>query len=83
MCVVHMKQEMKMEELEKVSPEETKRTMNLADRIFSVIELNTDCTYKDVMRALDYIKCNYEKKGSDLLNSVSIREVAKHGGLLD
>ena len=69
--------------MEKVSPEVAKRRMNLVDRIFEVIELDTICTYKDVMCALDYIKNNYEKKGNDLLNSVNIQEVAKYGGLLD
>ena len=69
--------------MEKVSPEVAKRRMNLVDRIFEVIELDTICTYKDVMCALDYIKNNYEKKGNDLLNNVNIQEVAKYGGLLD
>ena len=55
----------------------------LANKILTVIEVETDYSYQDVMRALDSIKKNYEKKGSDLLNSVSIQEVAKFGGLLN
>lgn len=69
--------------LEKVSAEVAKRRMNLANRIFEVIELGVDCTYEDVIHTLDCIKNNYEKKGNDLLNSVNIREVAKYGGLLE
>ena len=55
----------------------------LANKIIPIIEVETDYTYQDVMRVLDSIKKNYEKKGSDLLNSVSIQEVAKFGGLLN
>mgnify|MGYP006976484623 CR=1 FL=1 len=55
----------------------------LANKIIPIIEVETDYTYQDVMRALDLIKKNYEKKGGDLLNDVSIQEVAKFGGLLN
>lgn len=55
----------------------------LANKIIPIIEVETDYTYQDVMRALDSIKKNYEKKCSDLLNSVSIQEVAKFDGLLN
>ena len=55
----------------------------IANKIIPIIEVETDYTYQDVMRALDLIKKNYEKKGGDLLNDVSIQEVAKFGGLLN
>ena len=66
-----------------MSHKETVRIATLTNKILTVIEVETDYTYQDVMRALDLIKKNYEKKGSDLLNSVSIQEVAKFGGLLN
>lgn len=74
---------MRETELEKMSHEEAVKMATLTNKIFAVIEAETDYTFKDVMRALDLIKKNYEEKGSDLLNSVSIKEVAKFGGLLN
>lgn len=70
-------------EIEPMSHKETVKMATLTNKILTVIEVETDYTYQDVMRALDSIKKNYEKKGSDLLNSVSIQEVAKFGGLLN
>lgn len=72
-----------MAEVEMLSHEESERMKTLANKILAVIELEADYTYQDVMRALDAIRKNYEKKGSDLLNSVCIREVAMFGSLLD
>ena len=66
-----------------MSHEEEVKMATLTNKILAVIEVETDYTYQDVMRALDSIKKNYEKKSSDLLNSVSIQEVAKFGGLLN
>lgn len=70
-------------EIEPMSHKEAVKMATLTNKILTVIEVETDYTYQDVMRALDSIKKNYEKKGSDLLNSVSIQEVAKFGGLLN
>ena len=72
-----------MDKIEQMSHEEAMKMATLANKIRTVIEVETDCTYQDVMRVLDSIKKNYEKKGSDLLNSVSIQEVAEFGGLLN
>ncbi len=72
-----------MDKIEQMSHEEAMKMATLANKILTVIEVETDCTYQDVMRVLDSIKKNYEKKGSDLLNSVSIQEVAEFGGLLN
>ena len=72
-----------MDKIEQMSHEEAMKMATLANKILTVIEVETDYTYQDVMRVLDSIKKNYEKKGSDLLNSVSIQEVAKFGGLLN
>lgn len=72
-----------MDKIEQMSHKEAVKFATLANKILTVIEWETDYTYQDVMRALDSIKKNYEKKGGDLLNSVSIQEVAKFGGLLD
>lgn len=71
------------EKIEPMSHGEAVKMATLTNKILAVIEVETDYTYQDVMRALDSIKRNYEKKGSDLLNSVSIQEVAKFGGLLN
>ena len=65
-----------------MSHQEAVKMTTLANKIIPIIEVETDYTYQDVMRALDLIKKNYEKKGGDLLNDVSIQEVAKFGGLL-
>ena len=72
-----------MDKIEQMSHKEAVKMATLTNMILTVIEMETDYTYQDVMRVLDSIKKNYEKKGSDLLNSVSIQEVAKFGGLLD
>lgn len=72
-----------MVEPERLNHEEAERMTALANKILAVIELEADYTYQDVMRVLEAIKKNYEKKGSDLLNSVCIREVAMFGSLLD
>lgn len=72
-----------MGEIEQISHEEAMKMATLANKILTVIEAERDCTYQDAMRVLDSIKKNYEKKGSDLLNSVSIQEVAEFGGLLN
>ncbi len=70
------------DELERMSHEEAKRMGELINKICIVIHYG-DYTYQDVMRALDSIKKNFVKKGNDLLNSVSIQEVEKFGGLLN
>lgn len=72
-----------MEEPEKMNYEEAKRVSSLANKMLVVIEIETDYTYQDVMRALDLIRKNYEKKGRDLLNSTSIQEVARFDSVLD
>ncbi len=72
-----------MDGIEQMSHGEAVKMADLTNRILTAIEAETDYTYQDVMRALDSIKTNYVKKGNDLLNSVSIQEVAKFGGLLD
>ena len=72
-----------MDKIEMMSHEEAEKMATLANKLLTVIEVETDYTYQDVMRALDSIKKNYEKKGSDLLNSASIQEVAMFGGLLN
>lgn len=72
-----------MDKIEPMSDKEAVKMTTLTNKILTVIEMETDYTYQDVMRALDSIKKNYEKKGSDLLNSISIQEVAKFGGLLN
>ena len=59
----------------------TEHVCRLIDKIVVGIE-ETDCTYQEAMLALDSIKENYTKKGSDLLNSVSIQKIAAFGGLL-
>lgn len=75
--------ERKVDKIEPMSHKEAVKMATLTNKILTVIEVETDYTYQDVMRVLDSIKKNYEKKGSDLLNSVSIQEVAKFGGLLN
>lgn len=72
-----------MDKIEPMSHKEAVKMATLTNKILTVIEAETDYTYQDVMRALDSIKKNYEEKGCDLLNSVSIQEVAKFGGLLN
>ena len=72
-----------MEKIEQMSHKEAVKMTTLTNKILAIIEVETDYTYQDVMRALDSIKKNYEKKGGDLLNSVRIQEVAQFGGLLN
>lgn len=50
--------------------------------IVEVIENEPECTYEDAMNVLECVKINYQKKGSDLLNSANIQKVAEFGGLL-
>ena len=54
-----------------MSHKEAVKMATLTNKILTVIEVETDYTYQDVIRVLDSIKKNYEKKGSDLLNSIS------------
>ena len=75
--------ERNVDKIEPMSHKEAVKMATSTNKILTVIEVETDYTYQDVMRALDSIKKNYEKKGSDLLNSVSIQKVAKFGGLLN
>ena len=75
--------ERKVDKIEPMSHKEAAKMATLTNKILTVIEVETDYTYQDVMRALDLIKKNYEKKGSALLNSVRIQEVAQFGGLLN
>ena len=65
-----------MELQEVLSHEEAVKLKELVIRICEVIEKEEKYTFHDVMRALDAIKENYEIKGSNLLNSKSIQEVA-------
>ncbi len=71
-----------MEYLERMRPQEAERMMELVSKLLVIIE-EKNYSYHDVIRALDSIKNNYEKKGCDLLNSASIQEVAKFNGLLN
>lgn len=73
----------KAKEIEPMNHEESVKRASLTNKILTTIEVETDYTYQDVMWALDSIKKNYEKKGSDLLNGVKIQEIAKFGGLLN
>lgn len=70
-------------DVEKMSRKDAERSMNLINNIFTVIEAEKNYTYQDVIRALEAVKRNYERNGKNLLNSVSIQEVAKFGGLLN
>lgn len=72
-----------MDELERMSHEEAKKATELVTKIAVVIEKETDYTYQDVMRALNMIEKNYEKKSKDFLNSVKIQEISRYGGLLN
>lgn len=48
-----------MDKIEPMSYEEAVKMTTLASKILTVIEVETDYTYQDVMRALDSIKKNY------------------------
>ncbi len=67
--------------LERMRPEEVAHMTELIDKIVVLIE-ETGYSYQAVMRALEAIKSNYEKKGHDLLNSINIQKVAEFNGLL-
>lgn len=45
-----------------MSHEEEVKMTTLTNKILAVIEVETDYTYQEVMRVLDSIKKNYEKK---------------------
>ena len=51
------------------------------NNILLTIEKN-ECTYGEVICALDAVKANYEGKGNDLLNDTSIQKVASFKGLI-
>jgi len=68
--------------IEYTSREEAERITALIGKIFVSIE-ETSCSYRDVICALDAVKSNYERKGSSLLDSISIQKVAEFGGLLN
>ena len=57
------------------------RVQNLMNNILLTIEKN-ECTYGEVICALDAVKANYEGKGNDLLNDTSIQKVASFKGLI-
>lgn len=57
------------------------RVRDLMDSILLAIEKN-DCTYGEVIYALDAVKANYAERGNDLLNDTSIQKVASYKGLL-
>lgn len=54
--------ERKVDKIEPMSHKEAVKMATLTNKILAVIEVETDYTYQDVMRALDSIKKNYEKK---------------------
>lgn len=57
------------------------RARDLMNSILLAIE-KSDCTYGEVICALDVVKENYEKKGNDLLDDTSIQKVASYKCLL-
>ncbi|MFR3659241.1 MAG: hypothetical protein ACLTWK_13355 [Eisenbergiella sp.] len=57
------------------------RVRNLMNNLLLAIE-KSDCTYREVICVLDVVKENYEKKGNDLLDDMSIQKVASYNGLL-
>lgn len=62
--------------------EEAERFVKLVNQIVIAVE-QTDFTYQEVMQAMDAVNRSYEKKGRDLLNDKSIKEVACYKALLD
>lgn len=68
---------------QKMTEKEAKRRVELVNKLLVAIEVETNYTYQDVICALDEIKRFYTEKGCDLLNSVSIQDVAKFGALLE
>ena len=73
---------MKNIDYERTSKETIQRINRMISKIVEAIENEPECTYEDAMHVLECVKNNYEKKGSDLLNSVDIQKVAEFGGLL-
>lgn len=67
---------------ERTSKEIIQRVNRIVNKIVVAIESESECTYEDAMHALECVKSNYQKKGSDLLNGVNIQKVAEFGGLL-
>lgn len=67
---------------EKTSKETIQRMNRMISKIVEAIENEPECTYEDAMHVLECVKNNYQKKGSDLLNSVDIQKVAEFRGLL-
>lgn len=67
---------------ERTSKETIQRVSRIVNKIVMAIENEPECTYEDAMYTLDCVKSNYQKKGSNLLNSVNIQKVAEFGGLL-
>lgn len=57
------------------------RVRDLMNNLLIAIE-KSDCTYREVICALDVVKENYEKKGNDLLDDTSIQKVASYNCLL-
>ena len=70
----------KLEAILKTNKEETQRICVLAEKIAVAIE-GTDCTYGDVISALDMVKGSYEEKGRGLLDDWCIQKVATCGEL--
>ena len=65
-----------------MSREDAEQMSALACKITAVIE-ETGYTYGNVIRAMDAVKENYQRKGCDLLSSIRIQEVAAFGAVLD
>ena len=59
-----------------LSEKEAKNVAELAAKIIEVIESEGEYTYREVMHVMKGLMENYEKKGCDLLNNKSIKEVA-------
>ena len=60
----------------------TKDEAKLICKIAVAIE-EEGCTYKEAIYALGELEKYYERKGRNLLDSISIQKVAAFGGLLD
>ncbi|MCM1039817.1 MAG: hypothetical protein NC434_10885 [Ruminococcus sp.] len=78
--ILNKKREREMD-IEMMNKKESDHVCELMNKIVVAIE-GTNCTYKDVMRAIDCVKNNYESKGRDLLNDIDIQKVAAFGALL-
>ncbi len=68
---------------QKMTEKEMKKRVELVNKLLVAIEVETNYTYQDVICALNEIKRCYTEKGRNLLNSVSIQEVAKFGAPLE